>query len=78
MGLVDVAADTAHLISIVKQRLVARTTGSPNLSIEPGTVGLPPRLEDLKELGVILFGPSPEEVEERPESPPTAPAQTPT
>lgn len=56
VGMVDVAADTAHSMSLIRQRIVARSTGSPNLSVNAGSIGLPPGLEDLKELEELLFG----------------------
>jgi len=70
-GLVDVAADTAHLVSIMRHRILARGTGSPAVGSPPAETKMDYGVEDMTELQSLLFGSTHNETAE------TAPPQTP-
>lgn len=53
--LVDAAADAAHLVSIMRQRILARGPGSPTSDATPGEQGLFYDMQDMADLQGLLF-----------------------
>ena len=75
-GLVDVAADTAHLVSILRQRVLARSAGSPTMVAEAGPGGVAHVLEDMEELRGLLFGATHDETTASEAAPPQTPVSS--
>lgn len=55
-GLVDEAADTAHVVAIMRQRVFARGPGSPTADATPVERGLFHDMQEMAELQSLLFG----------------------